>query len=64
MNDAEIIRCFFQGIACAKADDEVEAFEVYDCALDFVCNDYGVRREWLNDRLAIYFDANGYPEVW
>ena len=64
MNDAEIIRCFFQGIACAKADGECPVDEVYNCAIDWVCNDYGVRRAWVDELLAIYFDVNGYPEVW
>lgn len=63
MNDAAIIRSFFQGIACAKAAD-LPADEVYDSALNYACNDWNLRKAWLDARLSVYFDVNGYPEAW
>jgi hypothetical protein len=66
MNDAfhdHYLRSFLQGIACAKAA-ELPSEEVYDSALCFACNDWNLAPRWLDERLAVYFEVSGYPEVW
>jgi hypothetical protein len=63
MNNDAIIKSFYQGIACAKAG-ELPAEEVYDSALNYACNDWNLRKAWLDDLLASHFAGVGYPEVW
>jgi hypothetical protein len=64
MNDADIMKSFKQGIAAALSDEEVTPDEVYDNALRFACNDFNLRADWLDARLAIHFDVNGWPSSW
>lgn len=59
----DVLRSFKQGIACAKAGD-IAAEEVYNSAINFAANDYGVRVSYVEQIVAEHFATVGYPEAW